>query len=200
MRNRIEGAGYYLSCMVLFNVVYGLSILADGGVFEKHCGSYDVAGITTLIVAFFCALLGIVFTIRILTVDDSEKNTISTGKQFEVTSVNDLTGENYFANFSVIVLTGLALPPDPNWFVLSIFLLIEITLGIVYIKKKMYYMNPILSLMNYSIFECTGKDPVTKENYCGTYYFIAKGLQVSVGTIIKYKNINSHVVRLNEEN
>lgn len=115
MRSRVEGAGYYLSCMVLFNVVYGLSILADGGVFEKHCGSYDVAGITTLIVDFFCALLGIVFTIRILTVDDSEKNTISTGKQFEVTSVNDLTGENYFANFSVIVLTGLALPPDPNW-------------------------------------------------------------------------------------
>ena len=69
-----------------------------------------------------------------------------------------------------------------------------------YIKKKMYYMNPILSLMNYSIFECTGKDPVTKSEYCGTYYFIAKGLQVSVGTIIKYKNINSHVVRLNEEN
>ena len=145
-------------------------------------------------------MLGIAFTIRILTVDDSEKNTISTGKQFEVTSVNDLTGENYFANFSVIVLTGLALPPDPNWFVLSIFLLIEITLGIVYIKKKMYYMNPILSLMNYSIFECTGKDPVTKSEYCGIYYFIAKGLQVSVGTIIKYKNINSHVVRLNEEN
>lgn len=200
MRSRVEGAGYYLSCMVLFNVVYGLSILADGGVFEKHCGSYDVAGITTLIIAFFCALLGIMFTIRILTIDDSEKNTISTGKQFEVTSVNDLTGENYFANFSVIVLTGLALPPDPNWFVLSIFLLIEITLGIVYIKKKMYYMNPILSLMNYSIFECTGKDPVTKSEYCGTYYFIAKGLQVSVGTIIKYKNINSHVVRLNEEN
>lgn len=200
MRNRAEGVGYYLSCMVLFNVVYGLSILADGRVFEKHCGSYEVAGITTLIIVVLCALLGVGFTIRILTVDDSEKNTISTGKQFEVTTVNDLTGENYFANFSVIVLTGLALPSNPNWFVLSMFLLIEITLGIVYVKKKMYYMNPILSLMNYSIFECTGKNPLTNKKYQGNYYFIAKGLQVSNGTVIKYKNINSHVVRLNDEN
>lgn len=200
MRNRVEGVGYYLSCMVLFNVVYGLSILADGRVFEKHGGIYEVAGIITLVIVVLCALLGAGFTIRILTVDDSEKNKISTGKQFEVTSVKDLTGENYFANFSVIVLTGLALPSTPNWFELIIFLLIEITLGIVYVKNKMYYMNPVLSLMDYSIFECTGKDPLTKQAYNETYYFIAKGLRVTNGAIIKYKNINSHVVRLNEKN
>lgn len=199
MRERLEGIGYYLSCMFLFNAIYGLSIVADGNIFKKHCGNYDVAGITTLVIVGLCAFLGAFFTVRIMAVDDSENNTISTGKQFEVISVKDLTGENYFANFSVIVLTGLALPSNPNWYILIIFLLIEVTLGIVYIKKKMYYMNPVLSLMNYSIFECTGKDALTKREYDGTYHFLTQEFKISNGTVIKYKNINSHVIRLNKK-
>lgn len=60
-------------------------------------------------------------------------------------------------------------PPIHNWSVSTIFLLIEITLGIVYVKNKMYYMNLVLSLMRDSIFECTGRDPLKKREYNETY-------------------------------
>ena len=64
-----------------------------------------------------------------------------------------------------------------------IFLLIEAALGLVYIKKKMFYMNPILALFNYSIFECTGKDDATQINYEGEYYFITKGITINTDNI-----------------
>lgn len=195
----MDGAGYYLSCMVLFNVLYGLSIIADGRTFIKHDNSLNFAGIATLIVTTILALLGICISVRILFTDDSERNANTTGKQFEVISISDLTGENYFANFSLLVLTGLSLSANPNWFDLIVFIVIEFSLGIVYIKKKMFYMNPILSLMNYSIFECTGKDPITNKDYSGKYYFVIKGQNVVDGDIIEYKNINSHVIRVNKK-
>ena len=66
----------------------------------------------------------------------------------KVTTVKDLTGENYFAKFSLIVLTGLSLSDTPDIWNLMIFLLIEAALGIIYIKKKMFYMNPVLSLLD----------------------------------------------------
>ena len=197
MREYIESTGYYLSCMLLFNMIYGLSIIGDGAIFKS--GNCELASIITFVVLCICVLLGIIFTVRILLVDDSENNYISTGKQFEVGTVNDLTGENYFANFSVIVLTGVALPANPNWCGFLIFLLIEITLGIVYVKKKMYYMNPVLALMDYSIYECTGRDPVTKENYDGTYIFLTRNLHIVSGEVIRYKNIDNHVIRLNKK-
>lgn len=199
MRKWVEGSGYYLSCMLLFNVIYGLSMISDGGIFKKHCGSYRVAGLITFGTVVACIVFGVLFTVIILRIDDSKKNLASTGKQFEVVSVKDLTGENYFANFSVIVLTGLSLPANPDVYYLIVFLLIEGTLGIVYIKNKMYYMNPVLSLMNYNIFECTGRDEFTKQEYSGTYYFLTKGFTITTGTVVKYKNINSHVIRLNKK-
>ena len=197
MRIKIEKFGYYLSCMLLFNMIYALSIIADGKVLKKYCGHYKVAGITTLIIVCICFLLEVCFTLRILRLNDVENNIVSTGKQFKVLSVKNLTGENYFSNFSVIVLTGIALPSNPNWWVLAIFLLIEVTLGIVYIKQNMFYMNPVLSLLNYNIFECTGEDAVTGEKYKDVCYFVTKELEIVQEEVIKYKNINSHIIRIN---
>lgn len=194
MRNRIEKIGYYLSYILFFNMIYALSIIADGKAFKKCNGHYRVAGITTLVIVCIFVLLGLCFTLRILRLNDAKNNTVSTGKHFKVLSVKNLTGKNYFSNFSVIVLTGIALPSNPNWCVLAIFLLIEFTLGIVYIKQNMFYMNPVLSLLNYNIFECTGEDAVTGEKYKGVYYFVTKELKITQGEVIKYKNINSHII------
>ena len=67
-----------------------------------------------------------------------------------------------------------------------------------HIKKKMFYMNPVLSLLDYSIYECTGINAITKKEYLGTFYFLIKGKSISNKSVIKYKNINSHVIRLNQ--
>lgn len=134
MRDLIEGIGYYLSCMILFNGIYGLKIVANGTVFENLCTIENMAGITTLAIAALLVVIGVFFTAQILITDDSETNSIATGKQFKVTTGKDLTGENYFANFSLIVLTGLSLSDTPDFWNLMIFLLIEAALGIIYIR------------------------------------------------------------------
>lgn len=64
--------------------------------------------------------------------------------------------------------------------------------------EKMFYMNPVLSLLDYSIYECTGINAITKKEYLGTFYFLIKGKSISNKSVIKYKNINSHVIRLNQ--
>ena len=188
-----------MSCMILFNGIYGLKIVAGGGLFTKYCtvNKINVPGMTSLVVAILLVAVGVLSTAKILTTDDSETNNIATGKQFAVTTVKDLTGENYFANFSLIVLTGLSLSDTPTFWDTMIFLLIEVALGIIYIKKKMFYMNPVLSLLNYSIYECTGFDAITKKEYSKSFYFLIKGKSISNKCVIKYKNINSHVIRLN---
>lgn len=198
MRDIVEGTGYYLSCMMLFNGIYSLKILADENVFVKPSCMDEWIKLVTFLLAIILAAIGICFTARILAIDDSEKNGIATGRRFQVMTVKDVTGENYFANFSLIVLTGLSLSTAPNFWDLLIFTLIELTLGIIYIKKKMFYMNPLLLLADYSIYECTGGDAVTKKGYEGTFYFLVKGKPIATGDTIKYKNIDCHVIRLNQ--
>lgn len=200
MRDLIEGIGYYLSCMILFNGIYGLKIVAGGTMPIKSCAINENSApiIATFVVAILLVAVGVFFTAKILTTDDSEENCIATGKQLEVTTVKDLTGENYFANFSLIVLTGLSLSDTPKLWDMIIFLVIEVALGIIYIKKKMFYMNPVLSLLNYSAYECTGVDAITKNGNQEIFYFLIKGKSISPKSVIKYKNINSHIVRLNK--
>lgn len=80
MRDLIEGIGYYLSCMILFNGIYGLKIVASGTVFTNPCTKENSAGITTLVLAVLLVVIGVFFTVQILTTDDSETNSIATGK------------------------------------------------------------------------------------------------------------------------
>ena len=65
----------------------------------------------------------------------------------------------------------------------------QLVIGIVYIKKKLFYMNPILTLLSYNIYECTGRDVNTKNEFDGSYIFMAKNMNLKVGSVIKYKNI-----------
>lgn len=197
MRDLIEDFGYYLSCMMLFNGIYSVKIIAEGNVHVKPCNPREWAITLTCSIATLLVILGAAFTFKILGIDDSENNSIATGKKLQVTTVKDLTGENYFANFSLIVLTGLSLSSSPNFGDMIVFILIELALGVIYIKKKMFYMNPVLSLFDYSIYECSGIDPITKKALTGSIYFLVKGMRISIGDVIKYKNINSEIVRLN---
>lgn len=60
-------------------------------------------------------------------------------------------------------------------------------------------LNPILALLDHNIYECTGEDLLTGNDHDGIYHFLTKGLHILEGTLIRYKNINSHVIRINDE-
>ena len=123
MRDLIEGFGYYLSCMMLFNGIYSVKIIAEGNVHVKPCNPREWAITLTCSIATLLVILGAAFTFKILGIVDS--------------------------------------------------------------------------LFDYSIYECSGIDPITKKALTGSIYFLVKGMRISIGDVIKYKNINGDIFRLN---
>lgn len=69
----------------------------------------------------------------------------------------------------------------------------EIVLGIVYVKKT-FYMNLVLTVLNYSIYECTDGEYITKNDYNDTYIFMTKDIEITSDK--KYKNIGSRIIWL----
>lgn len=136
-----EGVAYYSSCMMLFNLIYLIKLLNEGlfkDKFEVDFRSFsclvDVNFITFRIVSLMI-LLSIIFTFFIVFRDDTIKNKNSIGKKVNITSLKDLTSENYFTNYSLLVLTGLSLPVLNEFYTLILYIFVVASLGIVYIKK-----------------------------------------------------------------
>lgn len=189
----MDGVGYYLSCMLLFHVIYVFRILGDGFFDEisARCGEWGF-GVDAAKLAVVCLLivLGIFSALLILKRDDSIKNPSTLGRKVTITELEDLTGENYFANYSVLVLTALSLPTSGHLCGLCIYLFLLVTLGIVYIKKELIYMNPLLTLMDYSIYRC-------KDGESGDFYvFVIQGEVLREAETIEFQNTPRHIIRL----
>ncbi len=188
----VDGVGYYLSCMLLFHVVYALRLAGDGFLAQDSVkpGEWSFwMVIVTLAIVCGLAVTGLVFTVLILKRDDSVKAS-SSGKSVTITELEDLTGENYFTNYSLLVLTGLSLPTAGHLYSLGIYLLLLVTLGLVYIKKALIYMNPVLTLMNYSIYSCKDKES-------GDFYvFVVQGDILKESETIRFQNMAGRIVRL----
>jgi len=179
--------------MLLFHVIYALRILSDGVFdgFSTKCQKWFF-WIDAATLAIVCGLivLGLFFALLILKRDDSVENPSTLGKHVTITELNDLTGENYFANYSVLVLTALSLPTSNHLYSLSIYLFLLVTLGIVYIKKSLFYMNPLLTLMNYSIYRC-------KDAKSGDFYvFIIQNETLKEKETIEFQNTPRHIIQL----
>lgn len=189
----MEGVGYYLSCMLLFHVIYVLRILGDGLFDRRGAGGegwFFWIDIITLAVVCILIVFGIVSVFLILERDDSVENVSTLGKEVTITELEDFTGENYFTNYSVLVLTALSLPTSGHLYGLSIYLFLLVTLGVVYIKKALIYMNPLLTLMNYSIYRC--RDAKSGD----LYLFVILGDTIKESETIKFQNTSSHIIRL----
>lgn len=151
----------------------------------------------TALIIFILIIFGVVATVQILKKDDSVKNAHAIGKTVKAINVEDLTSENYFANFSLIVLTGISIPAWDGFYSLIIYIAVLIMLGIVYIKKRIIYMNPILTLQNYSIYRCKNKNKENGESR--TYIFVIKNGELKEGQEITYENIPDDIIRLNHK-
>ncbi len=78
----VDGVGYYLSCMLLFHVVYALRLAGDGFLAQDSVKSGEWSFwmvIVTLVIVCGLAVTGLVFTVLILKRDDSVKAS-SSGK------------------------------------------------------------------------------------------------------------------------
>lgn len=191
----IDGIGYYLSCMMLFNAVYIIKMLNDG-LFQYELINWKswkyIVDFSTFGICVLFLISSVFFTIFIVMRDDSVANEAVLGKIVEVSELEDLTGENYFTNYSVLVLTGLALPVLHNVFSLLLYLLIFITMGAVYIKKGLIYMNPILTVLDFSTYRC--KDAKSSNSFI----FVVRNSELKNGEKVSFQNTTRRIIRLNE--
>ena len=146
---------YYSSCMLLFNLIYIFRMLYDYGncfygVRETTYAEIINTILFTIVLVFLA--ISIVSTIVICCSNDAPACKQTKGLKLKIT--DDITGNNYMGKFSLLVLTGLSLPINQDWLSLVLYLLIYFAIGIVYVKKRLYHINPIISLLNYSVYEC----------------------------------------------
>lgn len=94
-------------------------------------------------------------------------------------------------------MTGISIPAWDGFYSLIIYIAVLIMLGIVYIKKRIIYMNPILTLQNYSIYRCKNKNKENGES--STYIFVIKNGELKEGQEITYENIPDDIIRLNHK-
>lgn len=191
----MDGIGYYLSCMLLFHAIYALKLTGDCFLGARPVKYGEISFwiiVTTLTIVCVMICFGLFFTYLILKRDDSVETASSLGTPVTIAELEDLTGENYFTNYALLALTGLSLPATGQLCCLGIYLLVLVTLGIVYIKKALIYMNPALTLMNYSIYRC--KDKSSGD----TYIFIVRGDTLKEAETIEYNNTTRKIIRLNK--
>ena len=187
-----ENAFYYLGAMTLFNFIYALKLFGtnfhDG---KKICYCHLIA----FIIAGILCIIGVVSTIITITKDHSIKQRNTLGKNVTVVKCENITGDNFFSKYSILVLTGNSLPVYENFVCIVVYLVVLFTLGIVYSTQKMYFMNPCLGIMNYNIVKATCK---TKNEKNENFYFIHKTGNISEGMKISFLNIPNHIIRLKE--
>lgn len=150
---------YYFSCMLLFNLIYLSRICYDFG--ENVCEYLQnmpkfYTNIATLAVVSVSLIISMITTLLVFYHDDSPSNKQTKGIELQV--LRDITGSNYLGKFSLLVLTGLSIPVNKDWLSLMVYLLVFIAIGIIFVKKNLAYINPILAIFNYSVYECVSKD------------------------------------------
>ena len=82
--------------------------------------------------------------------------------KYVVKEINDQTGTVYFNYISVYLLSciGLSLNNAPD---VLIFVFLMLLIGFIYVSNRMTYMNPVLQLFQYRIYEGTLYSPSTQE-------------------------------------
>jgi len=191
LQGACEQSAYFLSTMTLFNLIYALRIFGFNWGDGKEINSCNFIAFT---LALVLVTFGVVYTVIICARDHSVKNKNTIGKKVKVISCKNITGDNYFSKYSLLVLTGNSLPMFHNFVGLIIYLIVLMTIGLIFTRQKMYYMNPIVIILGYNVVqaECcvNGK---TEE-----YYFIYKTGTIEVGQEIKFSNVGNRIVRLKE--
>ena len=186
-----EESAYFLSTMTLFNAIYALRIFGFNWRDGKPINGCNFFAFT---LALVLVTFGVVYTVIICARDHSVKNKNTIGKPVKVVSCKDITGDNYFSKYSLLVLTGNSLPMFYNFVGLVIYLVVLMTIGLIFTRQKMYYMNPIVIILGYNVVQAECSVNGKTEGY----YFIYKTGTIKVGQEIKFLNVGNRIVRLKE--
>lgn len=190
LQRGLEEIAFYISSMTLFNLIYALRTLGANWNDEILIPPCNLAA---FLIAMILVAAGIIYTIMICVKDHSaSKNTL--GKTAKIISCKDITGDNYFSKYSLLILTGNSLPMFQNFVGLTIYLIVLLTVGFIFVRQKMDYLNPIVILVGYKVVQAKCKVAGTTAEY----YFIFKRGAITVGKEVNFLNIPNRIICLKE--
>lgn len=82
------------------------------------------------------------------------KHTKSKGKKIVIVEKENITDQHFLGYFSLFVLFALTF--EIEYISMAVvFILIIVLVGIVYIKSKLFYINPLLNILGFSFYNIT---------------------------------------------
>lgn len=104
-------------------------------------------------------------------------------KRYLVLDVSDETSNYYFNYISIYLLScmGLSLNSIVDCFV---FLFLMIVVGYIYISNNMMYMNPVINLMGYKVYNCVLESSHTNEDEIQSIVVVPKNMLIKKGAYI----------------
>lgn len=101
-------------------------------------------------------------------------------KKYKVIDVSDETGNIYFTYISIYLLScmGLTLNSIVDCFV---FLFVMLVVGYIYISNNMMYMNPVINLMGYKVYDCVLDSVNTNDKEIRSIVVMSKKTTIKVG-------------------
>lgn len=101
-------------------------------------------------------------------------------KKYKIVDVSDETGNIYFTYISIYLLScmGLTLNSIVDCFV---FLFVMLVVGYIYISNNMMYMNPVINLMGYKVYDCVLESKNTNNKELKSIVVVSKKTSIKVG-------------------
>ena len=133
--------------LILKNIVERIKTISGFFLQLKSATFFDEINDYALVILLLMSVVSVIYLFRLTKkTDDSHL--------YEVEKINDQTGTVYFNYISVYLLSciGLSLNSMADVFVLVFLMLL---IGFIYVSNRMTYMNPVLQLFQYRIYEGT---------------------------------------------
>lgn len=184
----MEKFGRCLSYMLIHNIMFALTFTIR---------AYEDKGAKVILaILFVCTVVGIISTIKIVSVDDLETNEATAGKYIRVIASENITREKHVVSFMLVLFLGIIISFNMDWRFLTLFWVIELLYSIPYGNSEGVDNNPILLMLGYNVFKCTCENVFTEK--VGNYRILTKKSYIKKGTTIKLKNISSHTLKLKD--
>lgn len=191
-----EKVSYYMSAMVMYNLFYIIAVLSgikSFAVFDENgvindSTIYAYASISLALVFF---VWGLVYTIVLIKYDFTPFEA-EEGIRLNFESKENITANEFFSKFALLALTGLTIGNFTLYWGIIIYLLFLFSIGTIYIRLDLLYLNPLLIMIGYNVYRCKCKD---KENL---YYFITNNKEFDSILEVRITFTRKRIIRLSK--
>lgn len=124
---------------------------------------WNILNIVTLSVLSVLILTGVIGLLFIINYKNTEYDTVKIIKK------QNLTDQHFLNYFSLFVLLALTFDLSKFCFV-CVFVILQIFIGIVYIKNNIFYVNPLLNILGYSFYDIVYENRDGEEKELRIFY------------------------------